>query len=51
MLNSVLTEYLVVTDKDSKILLSTTNWNEALNLANLIRCGGGSVTVFTSTQG
>lgn len=44
-------EYLVVTDKTSKILLSTRDWNEALRLANLIRRGGGEVTIFKSTKG
>lgn len=44
------TEYLVVTDKDSKILLSTPNYYEAVKTANLIRRGGGEVTVFKSTK-
>jgi len=43
-------EYLVVTDKDSKILLSTLNYYEAVKMANLIRRGGGEVTVFKSTR-
>lgn len=43
-------EYLVVTDKTSKILLSTTNYYEAVKMANLIRRGGGEVTVFKSTK-
>lgn len=44
-------EYLVVADKTSKVLLSTTDWNEAKRTANLIRRGGGEVTVFKSTKG
>lgn len=45
------TEYLVVSDRDSKILMSTTDWYEAVKLANLIRRGGGEVTIFKSTKG
>lgn len=44
-------EYLVVTDKTSKILKSTTKYNEAVKLANLIRRGGGEVTIFKATRG
>ena len=43
-------EYLVVTDKTSKILKSTLNYNEAKRLANLIRRGGGEVTIFKATR-
>lgn len=43
-------EYLVVGDKDSKILKSTTDYHEAKRLANLIRRGGGEVTIFKSTE-
>lgn len=45
------TEYLVVTDKTSEVLLSTTNWYDAVKTANLIRRGGGEVTIFKSTKG
>ncbi len=45
------TEYIVVADKTSKVLLSTTNYYEAVKYANLIRRGGGEVTIFKSTKG
>lgn len=44
-------EYIVVADKTSKVLLSTADWNEAKRFANLIRKGGGEVTVFKRTKG
>lgn len=44
------TEYLLVTDKDSKILQSG-GYNEMKKLAGLIRRGGGEVTIFKSTKG
>lgn len=44
-------EYLVVADKNSKILLSTLDYYEAVKLQNLIRRGGGEVTLFRSLQG
>lgn len=43
-------EYLVVTNKDSKILLSTTDYYAAVKCANLIRRGGGEVTIFKSLK-
>lgn len=43
--------YLVVTDKDSKILKSTSDFYEAVRIANLIRSGGGEVTIFKATRG
>ena len=45
------TEYIVVADKTSKVLLSTTSWQEAKRCATLIRKGGGEVTIFKSTKG
>jgi hypothetical protein len=45
------TEYLVVSDKNSKILLSTTDWYEAVRLAAKIRHAGGGCTIFKSTKG
>jgi len=45
------TEYIVVADKTSKVLLSTGDWYEAVKYANSIRAGGGSVTIFKSTKG
>ncbi len=45
-----MTEYLVVSDRDSKILLSTLDYYEAVRTANLIRRGGGEVTIFKSTK-
>lgn len=44
------TEYLLVSNHDSKVLKSDTNRYELLKLANIIRRGGGEVTVFKSTQ-
>lgn len=43
-------EYLVVTDKDSKIVLSTSNYYEAKRFANTARRCGGEVTIFVSTK-
>lgn len=45
------TEYLLVSDQTSKVLKSSENWYEIVKLANLIRRGGGEVTVFKSTKG
>ena len=45
------TEYIVVADRTSKVLKSTTDWHEALRYANDIRRGGGEVTIFKSTKG
>jgi hypothetical protein len=44
------TEYLLVTDKDSKILKSSLDRFELIRLANIIRKGGGEVTIFKSTK-
>ena len=44
-------EYLLVSDKDSKVLKSSLDWYEVVKLANLIRRGGGEVTIFKSTNG
>lgn len=44
------TEYLLVSDKDSKILKSGT-YRELKLLAGLIRRGGGEVTIFKPTKG
>jgi hypothetical protein len=43
-------EYLLVTDKDSKILKSSHDRYELIRLANVIRKGGGEVTIFKSTR-
>lgn len=45
------TEYLLVSDRDSKVLRSSTDWYEVVKLANLIRRAGGEVTIFKSTKG
>ena len=45
------TEYILVTDKTSKILKSTTDWYEVVKQANFIRRAGGEVTIFKSTKG
>ena len=44
-------EYLVVSDTNSKILLSTVDWYEAERLAHKIRNAGGQCTIFKSTKG
>lgn len=44
------TEYLVVTDRDSKVILSTLDRYEAVRLVNKIRAASGEVTVFKSTK-
>lgn len=43
-------EYIVVSDTNSKVLLSTTDHNKARKLANTCRASGGQVTVFKSTK-
>ena len=45
------TEYIVVTDKTSVVLLSTEDWAEAVRFANRMRRAGGEVTIFKSTRG
>lgn len=44
-------EYILVSDTTSKVLKSSTSYQEIRNLAVLIRKGGGQVTVFKSTKG
>jgi len=44
------TEYLLVTDRDSKILKSSENRFELVKLANTIRKAGGEVTIFKATK-
>lgn len=44
------TEYLVVSDTNSKVILSTLEYREAVKMANLIRSAGGDVTVFKSLK-
>lgn len=44
------TEYLLVSDTTSKVLKSSTSYIEIKKLANLIRRGGGQVTIFKSTK-
>ena len=39
-------EYLVVSDTNSKILLSTTNYYEARKLLNLLARAGGQASLF-----
>jgi hypothetical protein len=45
------TGYIVVSDHNNEVLKSTPDWYEAVKMANLIRRGGGSVTIFKSTNG
>lgn len=44
-------EYIIVADNTSKVLMSTSDWNEAVRYANMIRRGGGVVTIFKATKG
>lgn len=43
-------EYILVTDRHSKILLSSFDRFELIRLANKIRKAGGSVTIFKATK-
>lgn len=43
-------EYLLVTDKDSEVILSTPDRFEAMKIANKIRRAGGEVTIFRATE-
>ena len=45
-----LVEWLLVTDRDSKILKSSPDRYELVRLANTIRRAGGEVTIFRSTK-
>lgn len=45
-----LTEYMLVADLTSKVIKTSTNYIEIKKLANLIRRGGGQVTIFRSTK-
>ncbi len=44
-------EYVVISDTNSKVLLSTPDWYAAVKFANGCRNSGGSVTIFKSTAG
>jgi hypothetical protein len=48
---NAMTEYIVVGDKNSRVLLSTTVWGEAVKFANKVRAAGGGCTIFKSTRG
>lgn len=43
-------EYILVSDRDSKVLKSSENYQEIKNLATLIRSGDGEVTIFRSLK-
>lgn len=43
-------EYLVVSDTNSKVLLSTTNYQEAKSLSSKIAQTGGSSTIFKAIK-
>lgn len=43
-------EYLVVSDTNSKVLLSTTSYTEAKALCSKIAQAGGSSTIFKSIK-
>lgn len=45
-----MTEYLVVSDTNSKIILSTMEWKEAVRCASMIRKAAGTVTIFKATK-
>ena len=48
---SFVNEYVVITDKTSKVVLSSTDWNECVKQANFVRACGGEVTIFKATKG
>ncbi len=43
-------EYILVSDKNSKVLLSTTNFQEVRKLASLIRSANGECTIFRALK-
>jgi hypothetical protein len=43
-------EYILVTDKDSKVLKSSESYQEILKLASVIRAANGEVTIFKSLE-
>jgi len=43
-------EYILVSDKNSKVLKSSTDYQEIKKLANLIRSAGGEVTIFKEVK-
>lgn len=43
-------EYLLVTDKTSKIILSTTDYKAVTKQARLIRSAGGEVSIFKKLE-
>ena len=43
--------YIVVTDRDSKVVLCTDVWSEAVKFVNQVRRCGGEVTIFKQTKG
>lgn len=45
-----MTEYILVSDKDSKVLKSSPDRFLIIRLANMIRKAGGQVTIFKSTN-
>lgn len=48
--DTLLREYIVVTDRDSKVVLSGT-YAECVRFANNVRKCGGEVTIFKATKG
>lgn len=44
------TEYVLISDRDSRVLKSSLDRVEVVRLANLMRRAGGEVTVFKSTK-
>lgn len=43
--------YIVVTDRDSKVVLCTDVWAEAVKFANTVRRCAGEVSIFKLTKG
>lgn len=45
-----MSEYILVTDKDSKVIKSSPDYKEILTFATIIRKAGGEVTIFKALQ-
>lgn len=45
-----MTEYIVVSDKNGKVLFSSQSWGACRMFATKIRAAGGQVTIFKSTK-
>lgn len=47
---TVPTHYLIISDVENKIIMQTTDYKDAVRMANLIRSAGGQVTLFKSLK-